>query len=48
MPVSVVDLLLMLDDSVFPERKLDLSIGNVQSQKGNTSSAGHMEEPSFG
>lgn len=38
-PVPVVALLLVLDNSVFPKRHLDLAIGHVQSQHGYVSSS---------
>lgn len=47
-PVPVVALLLVVDDSVLPDCHLDLAIGHVQSQQGDGSSPCYMEDQPFG
>lgn len=48
MPGPVVAPLIVLDDSVVAEGHLDLAIGHVESQEGDGSSAGYMENQPFG
>lgn len=47
-PVSIVALLLVLDDSVLPQRHLDLATGHVQSQQGYDSSPCQVEDQPIG
>ncbi len=47
-PVAIIALLLVLDDSVFSKRHLDLAIGQVQSQQRDGSSPCDVEDQPFG
>lgn len=48
MPVAIIALLLVLDDSVLTKWHLDLAVGHVQSQEGDGSSSCDMEDEPFG
>lgn len=48
MPVPVVALLFVLDDSVLPKCHLDLAVGHVQSQQWYGSPPSYMEDQPSG
>lgn len=46
-PVPIIALLFVVDDSVLPERHLDLAVGDVQSEQGDGSCSCDVEDQPF-
>lgn len=48
MPVPIIAPLFVVDDSVLPERHLDLAVSNVQSEQGDGPCSCDVEDQPFG